>query len=217
MHKSSSHFSGPAGAAVCVRALALPLLLSDGTAALTMVSPLPFPPGGGGGGSEWFVVGEDWWTAIATPFLCEINSTCRSALYEWWRPPQVIHTAAQRHGSGPHRTYMAGIKQSLFPTGPCITDPRPHANTPTWIHRWWLKAAWSKPCSVSFKALQCSGGFSGERQIFTAASTVSSLSDTILDGRKTGCTARRSDWMELSDGSQWTSEGWIALCIEQHS
>lgn len=131
MHKSS-HFSGHSGATVCVRALALPLPLSDGTAALTMVSPLPW----GGDTSEWFVVGEDWWTAIATPFLCEINSTCRSVLYEWWRPPQVIHTAAQRHSSGPHRTYKAGIKQSLFPTGPCITDPRPHTNTPTWIPRW---------------------------------------------------------------------------------
>lgn len=98
----------------------------------------PFP---GGGTSEWFVVGEDWWTAIATPFLWEINSTCRSVLYEWWRPPQVIHTAAQRHSSGPHRTYKAGIKQSLFPTGPCITAPRPHTNTPAWIHRWREKHA----------------------------------------------------------------------------
>lgn len=110
----------------------------------------------GGGTSKWFVVGEDWWTAIATPFLCEINSTCRSALYEWWRPPQVIHTAAQRHSSGPHRTYKAGIKQSLFPTGPCITDPRPHTNTPTWIHRWREKDGGNtgKLCSVSFEAFQ---------------------------------------------------------------
>lgn len=55
-------------------------------------------PPGGGDTSEWFVVGEDWWTAVATLFLCEINSTCRSVLYEWWRPPQAIHTAAQRRG-----------------------------------------------------------------------------------------------------------------------
>lgn len=128
----------------------------------------PFP---GGGTSEWFVVGEDWWTAIATPVLCEINSTCRSALYEWWRPPQVIHTAAQRHSSGPHRTYKAGIKQSLFPTGPCITDPRPHTNTPTWIHRWREKHAGDtgKLSSVSFKAFQVylHKVFSSKQQIFT--------------------------------------------------
>lgn len=151
MHRSSLLFPWPFWSPpMCVRALALPLLLSDGTAALTMVSPLPRR----GGTSEWFVVGEDWWTAIATPVLCEINSTCRSALYEWWRPPQVIHTAAQRHSSGPHRTYKAGIKQSLFPTGPCITDPRPHTNTPTWIHRWREKHAGDtgKLSSVSFKA-----------------------------------------------------------------
>lgn len=85
--------------------------------------------------SEWFVVGEDWWTTIATLFLCKINSTRRSVLYEWWRPPQAIHTAAQRHGCGPHCTYKAGIKQSLFSTGPCIMHPHPHVNTPTWIHR----------------------------------------------------------------------------------
>lgn len=89
----------------------------------------------GGDTSEWFVVGEDWWTAIATLFLCKINSTCRSVLYEWWRPPQAIHTAAQRHGPGPHSTYKAGIKQSLFSTGPCITHPLPHINIATWIHR----------------------------------------------------------------------------------
>lgn len=118
------------GATVWARVTALPLLLSEGTVALTMVSPLPR-----GDTSEWFVVGEDWWTAIATLFLCKINSTCRSALYEWWRPPQAIHTAAQRHGCGPQCTYKAGIKQSLFSTGPCITHPHPHMNLPTWIHR----------------------------------------------------------------------------------
>lgn len=80
----------------------------------------------GGEDTAWFVVGEDWWTAIATLFLCKINSTCRSALYEWWRPPQAIHTAAQRHGSGLHRTYKAGIEQSLFPAGPCIIHRHPH-------------------------------------------------------------------------------------------
>lgn len=135
LHECCSHFTGHFGATVWARVPALPLLLSEGTAALTMVSPLPR-----GDTSEWFVVGEDWWTAIATLFLCKINSTCRSALYEWWRPPQAIHTAAQRHGSGPHSTYKAGIKQSLFSTGPCITHPHPHMNIPTWIHRWANKA-----------------------------------------------------------------------------
>lgn len=93
-----------------------------------------FPPPQGDT-SEWFVVWEDWWTAIATLFLCKINSTCRRLLYEWWRPPQAIHTAAQRHSPGPHSTYKAGIKQSLFSTGPCITLPLPHMKMPTWIHR----------------------------------------------------------------------------------
>lgn len=124
LHKCFSHFTGHFGATIWARVPALPLLLSEGTVALTMVSPLPR-----GDTSEWFVVGEDWWTAIATLFLCKINSTCRSVLYEWWRPPQAIHTAAQRQGSGPHRTYKAGIKQSLFSTGPCITHPHPHMNT----------------------------------------------------------------------------------------
>lgn len=157
-----------------------------------MVSPLPCR----GGTSEWFVVGEDWWTAIATPFLCEINSTCRSVLYEWWRPPQVIHTAAQRHSSGPHRTYKAGIKQSLFPTGPCITDPRPphkhtHMNTQ-------MKGNSARSYSRPFKFI--SKGFSA----------VSSKSlpqhncqftlwhrTSILDRPRTGCTpegAMRWDW-----------------------
>lgn len=125
-----SHFTGHFGDTIWARVPALPLLLSKGNAALTMVSPFPR-----GDTSEWFVVVEDWWTAIATLFLCKINSTCRSVLYEWWRPPQAIHTAAQRHGHGPHSTYKAGIKQSLFSTGPCITHPHPHMNIPTWIHR----------------------------------------------------------------------------------
>lgn len=126
-HTDAAHISPDTfGATVWARAAALPLLLSEGTAALTMVSPLP----PWGDTSEWFVVGEDWWTAIATLFLCKINSTCRSALYEWWRPPQAIHTAAQRHGCGPHSTYKAGIKQSLFWAGPCIT----HTHTHTWTY-----------------------------------------------------------------------------------
>lgn len=199
MHKSSSHFSGHSGATVCVRALALPLSLVRWDCSTDNgVTSSP-----GGDTSEWFVVGEDWWTAIATPFLCEINSTCRSALYEWWRPPQVIHTAAQRHSSGPHRTYKAGIKQSLFPTGPCITDPRPHTNTPTWIHRWRGKHAGNTGNS----ARSHSRPFKFISKGFSAVSSESLPQHncqfalwhrtSILDRPRTGCTpegAMRWDW-----------------------
>lgn len=162
--KCFSHLSGLYRVTVWARVLALPLLLSKGTVALTIVSPLPW-----GEDSVWFVVGEDWWTAIATLFLCKINSTCRSALYEWWRPPQAIHTAAQRHGSGPHRTYKAGIEQSLFSTGPCITYQHPHEHTHmnTQINRQIVHTDkhslyvcvggnW-KPHPASFTAFNCEG------------------------------------------------------------
>lgn len=197
---------------------------------LTMVSPLPR-----GDTSEWFVVGEDWWTAIATLFLCKINSTCRSVLYEWWRPPQAIHTAAQRQGSGPHRTYKAGIKQSLFSTGPCITHPHPHMNTQINQQGMHTDKHWLSVCgglngnpiqshSLLFKFN--SEGFSWSSKSLPLCrrlvlkgnhgnKTVSLHSDTALHGHSgqapNSLHASKSDLMVLRDRLQHASEGWIAL------